>query len=332
MLKQILTSSAVIAAVLVATGCDEDSTSYQTPNTTGPAANSNPVSQNNFTITANPLSPAYFDTTTNTFTAVTSTISVQVGDNDNRVVTSGKLIEFRTEWGLLENSTCTTDEDGTCTVTWRSGSIGEMPADFRNNIVAFHREGQESFGDLDGNSLYNDGDTFGTTPYSDVVEPFINVDSSTSNGEPTFTNGDRVIDVVNAEDLTGADGVWNDGDNLFNGRNCQHSTDCSTVITYVAVWESQDLFINGGNTYTVSGNVTGLDPTSELILTANGRTITITVDGSVDYLTVLENNSYQVQITTNPIGLTCTFTGEPDPTEISGTSNSDVTGKDIDCT
>ena len=229
--NRFLTTSLVAGSLLFVAGCSNDSPFEPV----GSNANTGTVSQNNFTILFSPGRPEFFDPDEG-FTAVTSEVSVQIGDNNNQLITGNHTIFFRTEWGLIDPS-CVT-ENGGCSVTWRSGSPDTAPIDLYNTVVAY-TSGEESFGDVNGNGIFDDGDEFNTGLYADVQEPFVNVDESFSVADfsDTFTAGDIIIDTINGIDLTGADGVHNDGDSLFNGANCAHSTLCSTVRSTVTVWE-----------------------------------------------------------------------------------------------
>jgi len=130
------TATLIASSAILIAGCGGNE-SFETPSTGGETPpNDSIVSQNNFTIRADPVNPEFLNPTEGTFATVTSEISVQIGDNNNQLITGSRVINFRTEWGLIDPS-CTTDETGTCSVTWRSGSPDTAPADLENNIVAY---------------------------------------------------------------------------------------------------------------------------------------------------------------------------------------------------
>ena len=237
--NRFLITTLVAGSILLTAGCSDDSPFEPA----GSNTNNGLVSQNNFTILFNPTRPEFFDKDTKSYTSVTSEISVQIGDNNNQLITGSHTIFFRTEWGLIDPSCIT--ENGGCSVTWRSGSPDTEPADHKNTIVAYTATGEESFGDVNGNGIFDNGDEFNTDLYADVQEPFVNADESFSVADfsDTFTAGDTIIDTINGIDLTGADGVHNDGDSLYNGSNCAHSTLCSTVRSTVTVWESGTMIL-----------------------------------------------------------------------------------------
>lgn len=313
----------ISSSIFVIAGCGDNS-SFETPATNGETpANNNPISQNNFTIRADPVDPAFFDPATGKYATVTSTISVQIGDNNNQLITGSRVIYFRTEWGLIDPS-CATDETGTCSVTWRSGSPDTAPTDLKNNIVAYSNGGQESFLDTNGNGIFDDGDIFNNAIFQDVQEPFINIDESFSTTAPTFTAGDTIIDTINGRDLTGANATHDDGDGLFNGPNCAHSTLCSTTITSVTVWESFSQTLNGGVFYSVGGTVSGLAGGTLVIQNNLANDITFNADGSYSY-TITGGDSYSISVKTQPGVQNCTIANS------SGTPTADITNVDITC-
>ncbi len=104
-------------------------------------------------------------------------------------------------------------------------------------IVAY-TIGEESFPDENGNGIYDDADG---NQFDDLEEPYIDADESNS-----FTTGDIIIDVINAFDATGANGIHDVSDSFFNGAGCTHTSLCSTtVITNGTIWDSNTLTING---------------------------------------------------------------------------------------
>lgn len=328
--NRFLTTATLIAtSTLFVSGCSDDSP-FETPPAEGDTPlNNGLISQNNFTLLFDPVSPAYMDPATGEFTAVTATVSVQIGDNNNQLITGSRLIKFRTEWGLIDPS-CTTTEEGTCSVTWRSGSPKTMPANALNTIVAYSDGGQESYADTNGNGIFDDGDVFNNDVYSDVEEPYINVDESgylnTNNGfVSTYTTGDIIIDTINGLDTTGANTEHDNGDGKFNGPNCAHTTLCSTNRTTVTVWEDGVQLLNGGAVYTVGGTVTGLGPGTLIIQNNGADDLTINANGTYTYYSIIGGLSYNITVKTQPAGKTCTVTNA------NGTPTADIADVDISC-
>jgi len=315
------------SSTLFLSACGEDTSAFESPASSGDVAtNDGLISQNNFTILFSEPNPAYVNLATGTFSAVTSEISVQIGDINNQLITGSNTIRFKTEWGLIEPSCVTVD--GGCSVTWRSGSPDEMPDNYLNNIIAYSDSGQESFDDVDGNGLFNDGDTF-DFDMDDLEEPFLNVDESFdgATGKPTFTPGDKIIDTINGLDLSGADTTHNDADGFFNGPNCSHTVLCSTTRTTATVWESGSIRLTGTSTFKVGGTVTGLSAGTLIIQNNGGDDLALTADGAFTFTEVLvPGRTYSVTVKDQPATLTCTVTSG------SGTVNGEVTDVSINCT
>jgi hypothetical protein len=327
--KHLLNKFTIIAcSVLFVAGCGDQS-ALETPNTSGTPTNNGLISQNNFTILFAPTDPKYVDLASNTFTAVTAKVSVQIGDINNQLITGGHTIYFRTQWGLIDPSCVTVN--GTCSVTWRSGSPDDMPDNYRNRIVAYsnYDSGQESYIDLDGNGSFNDGETF-----TDVDEPFININGNyTIDGNPYYDAGDIIIDTVNGLDPTGKNGMHDAGDTLFNGPKCTDTVLCSTMTT-VTVWESGALQLTGSDQFSVGGTISGL--TGTVILQNNsGDDLSVAADGDFTFATSLyPGTTYEVTVKTQPAGQTCTpdTVGAPPVSTAKGTVNGDVTSVSITCT
>lgn len=309
--RSIIVPSLLCSSLLLASACSEDNSSFETPNLSSTPDNNSPVAQKNFILLLSPTEVGFFDPETG-FTEQSADISVRIGDSKNQLVTGERTIYFRTEWGLIDPS-CVT-KDGTCQVTWRTGQPSEMPSDINNTIVAYSHGGQETFQDINGNNLYDDGDT-----YEDLEEPYIDIDRS---GD--YSTGDTIIDTINGLDLTGANLKHDDADGFFNGANCTHSSDCSTVMSSVTVWVSGRIQLTT-TTYTLGGTVNGL--TGTLTLQSPGTLdLTVTTTGSFTFPTPLAaGSSYNVTVKTQPTGQTCTVTAG------SGTILADVTSVTVDC-
>ncbi len=284
----------VASSVISVSGCGDTST-FETPNTSGTTTNNNTISQKNFTILFSPVDVQYEDQVNGGFTAVTAEVSVQIGDNNNQLITGNRTIVFRTEWGLIDPSCIT--EDGGCSVTWRSGSPGEMPANLLNNIVAYSSNGQETFLDVNGNGLFDDGDSF-----DDLDEPFVDI-----NENGIFDTGDLIIDTINGLDLTGADTTHNNGDGLYNGPNCSHSSLCSTTLTTTTVWRNGSLGLTT-DPFTIGGTISGLTGTV-ILQNRDSDDLTVSANGAFTFATSLTVGTfYSVTVKTDPVGQTCNVT------------------------
>lgn len=122
---------------------------------------------------------------------VESTVVMRLADRFNNPVPSGTAVQFRTEGGVITSS-CTTDDTGACSVTWRSQN--PRPADGVISVMAF-AIGEESFSDENGNGRFDSGDVFvGDLPEAwvdsndnfqrDAGEPFIDFDQSSDYSAP----------------------------------------------------------------------------------------------------------------------------------------------------
>jgi len=229
----------IVSSALFMTGCDSDNSSFETPNADGTPKNEGTVSQKNFSILASDTQPTVIDPATNIFTKTDVTMTVFIADRRNQALTNKQTVFFRTEYGTIDPS-CVT-ENGSCSVTWsaiKRPIAGGPGDDMRVTIVAY-TTGEESFTDANGNAVFDDADTFSTS--DDLEEPYVDVDGS--NG---FTTGDDIIDVINGNDLTGANGLHDIADGFFNGPGCTHSSLCSTVvITNGTIWDANTLKIDG---------------------------------------------------------------------------------------
>lgn len=231
--NRFLTTLALTAssAIFVA-GCSSDSP-FETPN---PDIADNPgvVSQKNLSIVADDPQPAIYDATTGVFTDTQVEITVKVGDLNNQLLTDAHTIYFATEWGVLLNNTCVT-VDGRCSVTWETSAFNNIPNDLLNTITAWTL-GEETFIDTNDNGKFDDDDS----TFEDREEPFVD-----TNRDGVFDSGDILIDVVNGNDTTGANGVHDIGDGFLNSPNCIHSSLCSTVLTSSYIWVDIELDMAG---------------------------------------------------------------------------------------
>lgn len=227
----------IVSSAVFVSGCDDDA--FETPDSSDGdiPLNSGAVSQNNMTILSSDLTPAIFpDPNSNTFIFTELTITVNIGDRHNQILTDQHTVFFKTEWGLIEPSCIT--EDGSCSVKWTTSSANSAPTNHLNTIMAY-TNGEESFTDVNGNGIF-DNDDNATPSFDDIEEPYVD-----SNGNTSYDSGEPIVDVVNGNDPTGNNGVHDIGDMFFNGTGCTHSSLCSTVETSIAVWDDLQLNMNG---------------------------------------------------------------------------------------
>lgn len=226
----LLTSSMYIA------GCSDDNSSYETPKVAGEEdvpENTGVVSQKNMSISASDPQPPIYDPDTGIYTDTEVDIFVKVGDISNQLLTDSHTIYFATEWGLITPS-CTT-VNGECSVKWQTSSFSNIPRDLLTTVTAW-TVGEETFLDTNGNKIFDDNDI--GSVFFDIEEPYVDIIR-----DGVFNDGDTLIDVVNGNDLTGANGVHDIGDTFLNSPNCTHSSLCSSVAPTTFIWVDMDLFM-----------------------------------------------------------------------------------------
>jgi hypothetical protein len=220
-------------------GCSEDGfEAFQDTTTANVTTNPGVISQKHFSLKASDLFPAVVDTSNNTYTETEVTLTARIGDRNNLSITNPHTIEFRTEYGLINPGSCETDENGTCSVTWIADASpfnAELGPGYLVTITA-GAIGEEAFTDTNGNSTFDDGETF-----EDLEEPYID-----ANENDIFDAGDTIIDVPSINDPTGINGAHDIGDGFFNGGGCTHSSQCGAPI--IAVWDDVTLKIDGPST------------------------------------------------------------------------------------
>jgi len=305
------------------TGCGEDNSSYETPNT-DIVANSGTVSQKNFSLLTANIYPAVIDGTTGDFTKTDVELTVFIGDRNNQTLTDKHTINFVTEYGLIEPS-CVTEE-GKCSVTWsaiKRPVVGGPASDGYVTITAY-TTGEEAFTDTNGNNVFDDADA----GFDDLEEPYVDADDVHNVANNGFTAGDIIIDVVSTNDPTGVNGVHDIADGFYNGPSCSHTSLCGNA-TSVAIFDMVTMYIVTNATYTIGGTVTGIPATESLVIKNNGGDdLTITADGSFEFSTALADGStYTVTIGTDPASATCTITSGATGT----VAAADVTNVTIDC-
>lgn len=154
-----------------------------------------------------------------------TTVTVSVGDKSGNPVKDGTVVNFVSEEaGLIENK-CSTVA-GTCSVTWKPDGRGTANDDGRAQVFATVK-GTEEFDDNNGNLLFDDGDTFSSKPEYDLGEPY-----SDNNDNGVYDQGEYFVD---SDKRSGETGKRSEADGLWNGLNCMHSTDCSTVNNFVSL-------------------------------------------------------------------------------------------------
>lgn len=252
----------VLSASLMLFGCTEENELLIQDGNVIP--NSGVVSQKNFSVLTSDTDPNVLNLANDEFTPTEATITAYVGDRNNVLLTDPKTIFFEVDYGLIQPSCVTSN--GSCSVTWTADKRPDLTVGGANGeaTVTAYTIGEEGFTDANGNGIFDDGDG-GSTAFDDLQEPFVDY-----NNNGAFNNGiDIVIDTVNPNDPTGANGLRDAADGLFNGGGCTHSTLCSTqTSTTVFARVRMNVTVLA---YSVGGNINNL---------ANGTTITLSLNGT----------------------------------------------------
>ena len=254
----------------------------------------------------------------------TTPVVIHAADRFNNPVPDGTTVTFTTEGGSV-GPACPT-LNGTCSVPF----VTQNPRNFnhRYTVLAYTTPGEESFTDLNGNGVFDDGEPFG-----DLGEAFRDDDEShaRSPGEVTF-------DFNN-------DGIFNPPNGKFTGLLCKGPTLCDTVTSLharddeVIVMSSSDAIVQiVPGIVELSGGSAGVDiivgDTADQPM-AGGSTILAEVLNSADTGIVIDGkpsesfvqacsniNSpfhYPVTISQKPTG-----SGPPDTLKITVTTPSGI--------
>ena len=164
----------------------------------------------------------------------TTEVIVAVTDRVGNPVVDGTVINFVSLDAGSIPSSCVT-ENNTCSVEWKPD--GRDPANGRARIMATVK-GTENFIDTNGNNVFDDGDIFDSS-FFDLDEPYID---QSNTGD--YTLGDYFVD-------TNRNGSRDEGDGLWNGLNCQHSSLCSDTVQYVDLAAHTTVYMSNGANVTI---------------------------------------------------------------------------------
>lgn len=159
-----------------------------------------------FSLALDVFNPRAFD-----INGVEVVASVIVADQFGNPVPDGTVVSFASPEGGTIPPSCST-MSGTCESTWLSSN--PRPDDGRATIIAF-TNGAEEFTDVNGNSVFDDGDIF--TAAMDLDEPYVD-----ENDNMMYDAGEYFFDFNSNGSFDVADGLW-------NGPLCEHSSLCGSV-------------------------------------------------------------------------------------------------------
>ncbi|MBI5450183.1 MAG: hypothetical protein HY940_02390 [Gammaproteobacteria bacterium] len=192
---------------------------------------------------------------------VNTSLTLFAGDHYNNPVPNGTPIHFRTEGGFVVSSCQTID--GQCSVTWTSNN--PRPSNGRATVLAATL-GEETFVDINGNGVFDTGDTF-----TDLPEVFLD-----ANENGTHDAGEEFFDynMNNTYDAT---------DGKYNGLRCTHPTLCGTAKT-VYVGSANVIVMSTNDPYdftvTVYDTATSLPVVLPISLSATPHTYWVEVEDS----------------------------------------------------
>ncbi len=194
------------------------------------------------------------------YDGVTTGATVYLADRYNNPVPDDTAITFQTEAGDIGGSCVTSG--GACSVTWRSS--GTRPSNGRVSILAT-AIGEETFVDVNGNGIFDSGDTFTEAGVStDPGEPF---EDNNENG--LYDSGEPFRDFNQNSTRNGADGA-------FNGYCSTSVSGCSS--TQSTAIGAKAIIVMSGNEATIvlrnaNDYVTGVAGTNNVDSIALGTTV-----------------------------------------------------------
>jgi len=194
-------------------GCDSSSSVSPFSPGGGAGSGTNIVSQKNFLMLFDEPNPPVL-TDDGADGGVEVAVTINAADRLN-LATTGATVYLDVDWGTLSSNTCVIESTGNCVITWTSNASFDAPFFPTDELVTFTAWtiGEESFEDINGNGIFDDGDIF----TNDTSGPFLDIDH-----DGVFTFGaDKVLSPGNSNgQLTAAN-------SLFDGPECSHSTLCS---------------------------------------------------------------------------------------------------------
>lgn len=254
-------SMLLIIPLLMTGGCsdEEDSATASNGGGGGGLGDSIPtgiVSHRDFRIGFDPGAAPVFDNT-GSYSGGEEVSIVIRADDINDLVVDGQTVNIRTEWGTFteEKDSCVLS-NGACSVTWLPGdkftapsSRVPIPVESAECRVAFTAwtNGEEKFADINGNGLFDSGETFTDLPepYLDINESGLFSDSLNGyingwDGGAGFCNSDLICEMID----TNGDSVHNDADGLYNGTLCASGNAQCSATTSILVWTTSYLVVS----------------------------------------------------------------------------------------
>ena len=140
----------------------------------------------------------------------TTTVTLSMADRQGNPVPAGTQVNFVTEVGVMLPPVCSVDTTSSCTVTLRSQGTRTV-----NGLVSIlaYVAGEEDFVDVNGNNIFDSGDTF-----TDLGRAFRDDNGASVTGKNgVYSTGEFQVPRVGAAACTPAggcigDGVWGGAD------------------------------------------------------------------------------------------------------------------------
>lgn len=249
----ILTTGLLIASIGLLPGCSDEADSATTANggssSNGNLGDSTPtgrIAADGFFVLYDPAIPPVFDSDRN-FSAQDVTITAFADDVNDLAEVSGQTVNFKAEWGswLDERDSCVMD-NGSCSVTWRSGDPFTAPGSCRVAITAW-TTGEESFFDFDDDGLFEASD-HAVVPFSDLQEPFLDINGNGSfdGAIATVESVGELIDIIDFDGTTPGvkSGDHDAGNTQYDGSLCATGNAlCNTSRTSMIIHTRSTLLI-----------------------------------------------------------------------------------------
>lgn len=162
--------------------------------------------QNGFSLSADILNPEFYTVDGNSVV-----LTARASDRFGNPVPDGSAVSFMTESGIGTITPRCTMLSGACNVTLvSSGNRQKLVGAGRMTVLA-HMVGEESFNDLNGNGVFDTGES-----WSDQGEAFLNADESAHAAPVSLLAVDGSAYVEPFIDFNG-DGLYNGPDGQYNG-------------------------------------------------------------------------------------------------------------------
>lgn len=162
--------------------------------------------------------------------SVTSTLIGFAYDRNGAPVPD-QTLTFDVEWGVFPSGrTCTTDNNGSCSVDWAIGDPSIVPSDYCTRVVVY-TTGEESFFDSDGDNIFDDDDVISPLVPAGFTSGFIDAD------DPYFDTDWDGAYTLNVDIPVPGFGTHTYGNNQYNGSaTCTATGFCSSTET-LTIWD-----------------------------------------------------------------------------------------------